>query len=146
MKFLFFIALAVIGFNAQATNGCLVGNTFYTSYIGMVTTTNGSFTGSKTVWDSQGSQHAINYSGSNIACQVTAPNGSIPRDGALCFVMPRSQYNSYPNGVAPNYPSMNGTQQNFTIYNCPVDGFLTPAVLIFGVVGFLQLRNRALVF
>lgn len=147
MKFFWVLAFVLFSSSAKATVGCLIDNTFYTSYIGNVTTTNGSFSGSKMVFDDNGSSHPINYSGTNRACQVTASaNGGPSRNGDLCFVMTRTQYNTYPNGVASNYPQRNGTLQDFTIYNCPIDEHSSIALVFVSFLGFSVIRKRGSLF
>lgn len=110
---------------AFATEGCLIGNNFYTSYLGLIRLSgNPEIIGDKKVFNSGGSQYPINYSGTEVCLTVAANkynNGSPYRDGALCFVMSAATYNSYPASstpgvrVASSYPSGNGTLQDFTI-------------------------------
>ena len=136
----------------HAVEGCLVGNSFYTTYLGLVRSGNNSFNGDKKVFNFNGARSNINYSGTNSCGTVTAPNGGIPRNGDLCFVLTQSTYNSYPlvSGTggtvrrAPNYPPNNGTLQNFDIYydtSCPIDDYVPVFVSIFTISGFLYLRN-----
>lgn len=110
---------------AFATEGCLVNNTFYTSYLGLIRLSgNPEIIGDKKVFNNGGSQYPINYSGVEVCSTVAAnkySNGSPDRSGPLCFVMSAATYNSYPSSGTPgvrvssNYPSTNGSLQDFTI-------------------------------
>lgn len=136
----------------HAVEGCLVGNSFYTNYLGLVRSGNNSFNGDKKVFNFNGARSNINYSGTNSCGAVTAPNGGISRNGDLCFALTPGTYNNYPivSGTggtvrrAPNYPPNNGTLQNFDVYydaTCPIDDDVPMIVILFSVSGFLILRN-----
>ncbi|WP_175632257.1 hypothetical protein [Pedobacter ghigonis] len=126
-KFLSLTVLSTVLFFSYAfpTEGCLVGNTFYTSYLGLVRLSgNPEITGDKKVFNSGGTRYPINYSGIEVCSTVTANkynNGSPYRDGPLCFAMPAATYNAYPASgtpgvrVASSYPSGTGSLQDFTI-------------------------------
>ncbi|RDC56236.1 hypothetical protein DU508_11535 [Pedobacter chinensis] len=136
---------------AFSTQGCLVNNTFYVSYLGMIRTTDGSFSGNKRVYNDSGANYPINYSGSESCNTVPVNrygNGGPDRNGDLCFVMSSSTYNSYPTSggvkIAPNYPSRNGTLQDFTITcvtSLPLDDYIPFLVLLTGVAGFICVRK-----
>lgn len=152
MKFFYFLTLLSC-LNLQdvlATEGCLINNTFYTSYIGQITNSNGSFSGSKKVFRQDVNMFAINYSNDNIPNTVKASeNGYIPRNGDLCFVMTQIEYNSYPNHVAPVYPwpNKNGTLQNFAITpspttNLPLDDYIWLLLLVSGTFACFKLIDN----
>ena len=120
-----------------------MGNTFYTSYLGNVYTITGGFTGSRKTYNIDGNSSSISYNG-NSCNSVTAPNGNIPRNGQLCFVIPKSQYDSYPGGFTRNYPGGNGTLQNFTVYidtTCPIDDYVPLLVICCSLFGFFAIRK-----
>jgi hypothetical protein len=145
MKKFYFVILLLMHFSTvAAVEGCLVGNTFYTTYMGTVYTITGGFTGMRKTYNIQGASAAISYNG-NSCSKVTAPNGDIPRNGALCFVITQSQYNSYPGGYAQNYPGGNGTLQNFTVYSgveCPLDDYTPVLIFIFAGLGFYYILKK----
>ncbi len=150
MKFFLVISVIILaGFSsfAQSLTGCLVGNFFYTSYLGTVRTTDNSFSGSKKVYNIDGAFNAINYSGSE-SCGTIAVNkygnGSPNRDGDLCFVLTSTKYNSYPGGVTHSYPGGNGTLQNFTVSQCltlPLDDYLPYFLLVIAGVGYFAISK-----
>ena len=160
MKRLIFFLSVVISFfysiNVSATEGCLVGNNFYTSYLGLIRLSNNpEVTGDKKVLNANGTQYSINYSGTEICFTVAAnkySNGSPDRTGDLCFVMSTGTYNSYPASGTPGvkvtntYPSSNGSLQDFTI-SCmvtplPLDDYLPIYVLLIGGVGAIIIRKN----
>jgi hypothetical protein len=144
--FLFTFALLIFGSNIYAVEGCLVDNSFYTTPIGMVSTSNNSFYGKKKVFEQRSLSYQINYQNYDVCNTVKANDYRNLRDGDLCFVMPYSQLTSYPNGVAPTYPSRNGTLQNFEIscVNLPLDDYTWLLVLGFGGVGALFISKGSI--
>jgi len=139
-----------------ATEGCLVSNTFYTSYLGMVRLSNNpEIIGDRKVFNDSGNQYSINYSGSESCFTVAVNkygNGSPDRGGPACFIMSAGTYNSLPASGTPGtrvanyYPNPTGSLQDFTI-SCmitplPLDDYLPVCLLLVGGFGAMFIRKN----
>lgn len=147
-----FFTSIVYSNSIYATEGCLVGNTYYSSYLGLVRSGNNSFQGDKKVFNSGGAATNINYSGTNSCGTVTSPSGGPSRSGDLCFVLSISTYTSYPivSGTggtvrrASRYPGGNGTLENFNTYvdaTCPIDEEMPLFLILVAAAGFFAIRK-----
>lgn len=125
--------------NVFSTPGCLVGSTFYTTYLGLMdhySTTN------VPTYALDGSTNEISYNG-DVCDKITAPGGNIKRDGPQCWTVLTANYRR----TTTTYPPGTGTEQNFTPYidmTCPIDDYVPLLLIISIALGLYYVRKRNL--